>query len=343
MSPRPQPAPGSQDRHTYIPPHVQQAMAQQAQHLNTPQMQKYGQGGYVPQHAQVAMTKQLQQHAPGYMKQYASAFVEQNIVHPVNPTPVKPAGPVRGPAPLPDKLKQSHSGDIAAEQGNAQFLHLFQTDGATPAAQTVAAADFTPPPASSYPTGYDFIMNPNQPAPQSRLPGGNSRLMRIVFASAGLLVLLIAFAVVKNLVAPKANLTPFISLAQQQQALIHILDSTDNQPGLTVTNQNFIATASLSLGTSQSQLLSYLNQNHTKLPVKQLNLKVSSTIDQQLKDAAAATTYNNTFKDIMQAKLTSYTTDLQRSSRQATGPKGRQLLKSDYQQAQLLLSQLQQP
>lgn len=183
-------------------------------------------------------------------------------------------------------------------------------------------------------------MNPNQPQKRGMLPGGNSLLGRIAAVSVGLIVLIIAFSIVRGIISGGSNIPELVSVAQDQQELIHIMSSAAKQPGLSVTNQNFLYTAQTTLQSTQGQLITYLAKNHKKVNPKQLNLKVSTATDKQLADAAAASTFNQTFHDISQAKLKGYQQALQQAYAHTKGPKGRQLLSDEYNGASLLLTQL---
>ncbi len=197
---------------------------------------------------------------------------------------------------------------------------------------------------------YDFITEPTRSAggsPLSKLSGGGSKLARLALLLGGLFVLLIIFSFVKGLLAGP-GLIAYVGVVQDQQELIHLMDGVTQQQaagqqGLSTTDKYFAITAKLSLTSSQSQLLKYLAANNTKVSPKMLSLKVSSAIDQQLAAALAATTYDQTFKEVARAKLTTYSTDLQRVFQQSKGTKGSLLLQSNYTQAQLLLTQLDAP
>lgn len=199
-------------------------------------------------------------------------------------------------------------------------------------------------PAAPTPRPYDFIINPEKPATkQTLLPGANSLLMRVVLVTGGLVVLIIAFSVVKGLISGGSNLPSLLAVAQDQQELVHLATNATQQPDLSTTNQDFAATAQLSLTSAQLQLLNYIHVSGHKVDPKVLNLKLSATTDNLLTAAAAATTYNQTFHDVMKTKLTDYTNDLNQGYRQTKGKNGRTLLSNDYNQAQLLLTELDSP
>ena len=176
------------------------------------------------------------------------------------------------------------------------------------------------------------------------MPGANASLpVKIGLVTSGLIGLFILFSVLKGLVVGGPNLTPLVGLAQEQQAIIHLTEASKRQKDLNVVNKNFATTAQASLTTSQTNIIKYLQLNGKKTAGKTLNAKVSTKIDEQLTAAAAAATYNQTFQDIMKTKLNTYMTDLKQAYQQTSGKKGRALLSADYNQAQLLLTQLNTP
>jgi hypothetical protein len=189
-------------------------------------------------------------------------------------------------------------------------------------------------------------MNPAQsaaPAKRSWLPGNGSLISRVLVVSVGLLVLLIGFTVIKNIVAPGPNYAVFTSVIQDQQALVHLTDrsqaATQSGTSLSINHQNFAVTAHAAIGSSESQTIAYLTQLKQKINAKQLDLKISPTVDSQLSAAATAGTYDSTFQTIMNKQLDAYKADLSKAYDQA-GPHGKVLIKDAFDQAKLLQAQL---
>ncbi len=99
--------PGTQDRQTYIPPHIESAMAERVQQSMPAHLKKY-QGGntYIPGHAQAEMTQHLENSLPPHMKQYAGAYMQQNVVGPsiarrsAAAAPIPPEPAATPPAPV---------------------------------------------------------------------------------------------------------------------------------------------------------------------------------------------------------------------------------------------------
>jgi hypothetical protein len=190
---------------------------------------------------------------------------------------------------------------------------------------------------------FDFIMKPEQAVAKRQLPGGSSMAIRLALVFGGLLILIVIFAVLKSLLGGSSNLSSFVTVAQDQQELIHLVGNaiTNSQTPLSTNDQNFTATAQLSLASAQAGLTTYLKTNGMKaISPKVLNLKVSATTDSQITAAITADTYGPTFQQIMKNQLAQYETDLNGAYQKTTGTHGRALLKSDFQQAQLLQTQL---
>lgn len=212
-------------------------------------------------------------------------------------------------------------------------------------------APFTPPAAPPEPIApspgndqdYSFITNPETPPERSFFQslGGGSLAVKITLVTGAIVAVFILILILRALVGGgNLNTETLLTVAQDQQELIHLSDGAGLQAGISTDNKNFSATLGLSLSSSQSQLLSYLAQNHKKINQKQLGMKVSATTDEQLASAASSGTYNQTFKQVMGSQLDQYGRDLQAAYQKNTGKKGRALLSDSYNQAILLAKQL---
>jgi hypothetical protein len=204
---------------------------------------------------------------------------------------------------------------------------------------------YGPAPPAPQPHEYEFITNPGQPSRRgfNPLSGGASLPKRIAIISGGLLVLLIIFLIIRGVLSGGGNTETLINVAQDQQQLVHLAENAGEQEGLSVTNQAFAVTAQATLTSAQTQLVTYLKDNGHKVNEKTLNLKVSTTLDEQLKTAAGNSTYNSTFKETMQTQLKDYQQALRQAYNQTTGPKGRKLLSDQFNGSQLLMQQLEAP
>ncbi len=294
------------------------------------------------------MTQRLERTLPSSMKKYASAYVQQNLVQPSlsSGTGYSPHTPQAEPA-------FAHRPISASPQSS---IHYNSTELPYTPAQPAAIA---PEPGLIQPTTddhlpldtptvepYDFIMNPGQTKPKAALlPNLNSGLKKAVFVIVLVFIVIVVLSVGKNLLGGPSIASTFASVAQDQQAMIHItssLSSGSKQQTLSVTSQNFAATANSSLVSSQVQLFNYLANNKQKINPKVLNLKINPTFDTQLSQSSASGTFEHTFQQIMKTELTSYMNDLNHTYEKTTGKNGRTLLVNDYTQAKLLLDQLNQ-
>jgi hypothetical protein len=216
-------------------------------------------------------------------------------------------------------------------------------------------APYTPAPAPSpqpqAPTpeqtpGYDFIMNPSKPPRRRLLPQGTSPIIRVGIVLASLLVLVILFSVIRSFFS-HSNTPALTTVVQDQQEMIHITTNanqlTNGQQTLSTSYHNFSLTAQLSLTSAQSDLLTYMQNNGKKVKAKTLAATISKNLDDQFTAAATNNTYNQLFKQTMQNKLNQYEQALKIAYGQTKGPKGRALLSKEYDAAQLLLTQLNEP
>lgn len=303
---------------TYIPPHIEGAMAEHVQQSMPAHLQKYRGGNtFIPEHAQDEMTRHLENAVPSHMKQYAGAYMQQRVVEPS----LARRAATTPPTPPPEPAAAPAAPGVAP---------------AVPASQN--------PQSQSPEDSYAFITNPEQPKGPSKFSGlfTASLPIRIGLLAGGLLILVVLFVIMRGLLSNAPDMTPFVTIAQEQQELIHLVSNTPNQQHLSSGSRNLAATMNASLISTQGATIQYLTNNHKKLNEKQLNLKISAETDTQLTDAAAAGTYNTSFNEVIQAKLNAYANTLQQTYKKTTGKNGRTLLENSYQQAQLFQVQLDQ-
>jgi hypothetical protein len=192
---------------------------------------------------------------------------------------------------------------------------------------------------------YDFIMDAGKPQskPILPLPGLNSTLKRVVFGFVSLVVLLIILNVAKGLLRGTTNTAFLFGLVQDQQEIIHITSNANSSgpsQGLTTASQNFAATTNASISSAQLAIATALTSTKQKITPVVLNLKVNPQLDTQLTTAGANGTYDQTFQQLMKAQLTTYMNDLNLTYSKTKTKQGQDLLKNDYAQAKLLLTQL---
>lgn len=212
------------------------------------------------------------------------------------------------------------------------------------------AQEFGPPPPQ--PTQregaeYNFILNQQtaQPKMKFSLGGGSSIVSRLLLYLGGFFVLLIIVVFVKNTLGGSSgiNKTDYLTIAEDQQELVHVATEAIAQQGVDATTLETASTIEASLTSDQSRILAYLKTNHVKVNPATLNVKESKTTDSQLTSAAQSGLYDQTYTTIIQSQLSAYEADLQQTYNVSTGQVGKKLLKSEYSNAQLLVTQLTSP
>lgn len=188
---------------------------------------------------------------------------------------------------------------------------------------------------------YGFIVNPAQ-APMKKLSlfGGGSLLTKVALIGGALVLIMIVGVTVKSLTSKPSGTAYFVAIAQDQQAIIHVSGATATQQNISTKTLNSAVTVNSSIKSAQSNLLAYIALSKSKPSPAQLNAKVSKTTDTQLTNAVGAGTYDSTYASVMNTLLETYSKDLKIAFSHTTGPKGKALLTSEYNDAQLLIKQL---
>jgi hypothetical protein len=346
-------------RNTYIPPHIEQAMTQHMQQSLPAHLRQYiGNDGYIPTSVQSSISASMQKTMPAHMRQYANTYMEHRVINSAidNHTINTQARQVAARPPVPDSLNRSHSmpyGEQHTVELNSLPLaarNMFssdQTDGnntgptlPTNHQSQVISSDS---PSTFQPT-YDFILNnDNGPKPSFKLaaplPGLSSNLGRTLVVIGILFVLVIGYSVLMSAISGQSNVPAILSVLEDQKELIHITTNASQQ-SLPENSQNFAYTAQISLASNSGQLIKYLAINHDKFKQADLNLKINSATDLELSNSTESGTYSQTFAQVANLQIKTYMSDLSHAYNLTKGPKGRALLKNDYNQANLLLAQL---
>lgn len=188
---------------------------------------------------------------------------------------------------------------------------------------------------------YDFIMNPQAPQkPKKSLFGGNSFITKLVLIIGSVIVFMITTAVILNITtSDKIDTGDLQTLAQTQQEVIRVatngMTNSRNQD-----NRNLATSVAMSVGTQQQQLISYLETQGIKVSAKDLALKEDAARTTQLTNAQQTSTYDVVFPQVMQTLLNDYAKELQTIYNGMSNQNARNLLKTDYDQTQLLLQQV---
>jgi hypothetical protein len=194
---------------------------------------------------------------------------------------------------------------------------------------------------------YDFIMNPGTPPKKSPLAlkvdpsSPKGFLFKIGLIVGGVVVFMIIAAVVVNmLTGDKTNTADITALAQTQAEIVRVSGKANSS---TVTNQslrNFATNTTLTMATQQTKTVALLQTKGIKMNVKKLSLKKDVNIDTELQAASSSNSFDSVFAQIMTKQLNSYTDDLQTYYKNASSNDIKKLLQEDYNQLQLLKTQL---
>jgi hypothetical protein len=192
---------------------------------------------------------------------------------------------------------------------------------------------------------YDFIVNAGKSGPSTLLPSVNNSSLktRLLVAGTGVLVLIILFWVFMALISgsSNSNITPLISLAQQQNEIARV-SAESAQDAVLQPTQTFAITTSLSLLSEQRSFLTYLRSLGSVPTSSILQATRNSKTDVTLKTSQGNGNYDQTYISITQSELASYEHNLKQAFAATKIVKERQLLEVAYQQAQLLVQQSNQ-
>lgn len=198
------------------------------------------------------------------------------------------------------------------------------------------------PPNQTPPQDYSFITD-STPQPKQSFSAGVSLPKKILIIVGGILFLLIIFMIVRSVFGGSSNMDKFLELAQDQQQIIVVAKTADEQPTLSAVNRNSAITTLSSTKSDQTATLSYMAKNGKKVKPKDLSETVNPKLTEQLTASVAAGTFDSTYKDVMTTQLEAYSKNLKTVYDQTNGQNGRALLEQNYQNAQLLLQQLNTP
>jgi hypothetical protein len=196
-------------------------------------------------------------------------------------------------------------------------------------------------PSSPQGNPYEFILNPNQPAPKKKGGRfGNNFAVTIALIVGAAVIVMIILSIVINALAPKkidtADLT---ALAQTQTELLRISRQASSDATQQVT-KNLATTVEYTMITQQKQTIDVLAKNKVKVGNKELALKQNATTDQKFSQAKATSTFDTTYTEVIQTELTGYANTLKVLSGKGASQKERDRMSDYYRQVQQLISQI---
>jgi hypothetical protein len=208
---------------------------------------------------------------------------------------------------------------------------------------------YGPPPQSNAPSvqslqpDYSFLNEKHRRRLKLPISTGSMK-GRIVIVAAGFILLIILYLIIKALLAnPVINNSDYLVVTERQQEMIHILtvDITSSNVGiLTPAEQNFVATASLTLGNAQTNTLNFMAKNGDKVNQSSLSNVYSTAVDSDLQNSINTNTLQVEFQTVMQTQLNNYLTNLNAAYSSTKVASGKSLLQSEYKTGQLLIKSL---
>ena len=167
---------------------------------------------------------------------------------------------------------------------------------------------------------------------------------RIAVVVGGLILLIILYSILKALLAnPAFNKTDYLTVLERQQEMIHLItvDITNSNVGtLTPVEQNFVATANLTLSNDQTNTLSLTAKYSDRINPSSLANIYSSSVDAAIKSSISTNSLPDEFQSVMQTQLDDYLTNLKLAYANTRVAPAKSLLKNEYSNAQLLIKSL---
>jgi hypothetical protein len=197
-----------------------------------------------------------------------------------------------------------------------------------------------PAPPPMMPTGpanpYDFLQN--NPVPKkSLLPGGNSKIGRLIIALVIFVVLVIVGIIVMNILsAPnRALVNDMVLAAQQQNELIRVAD-IGIKDAVSPDTKNLAINTKLTLETDQRKLKAVVDKSKN-LDEKTLALGRDDATDKTLTSAKQTNSFDEVFTKLLQKELQEYQLTLKRVHDNASNQTTKQVFAEQYSHAKLLL------
>ncbi len=204
-----------------------------------------------------------------------------------------------------------------------------------------------PPPPDAATTPYDFFLQPKPAQAINPLPVTGKRIGNaptnpnsgankgkfVLIAGGGLaLVLIVGIA---TAFIPKDQTGPqLFNIAQIQQEVVRVC--SQGTKAKFQSTRNFAVTCSAGVTANQKELLAYMQQQNLAFDGKLLGLKANGKVDSQLKSAISSSTYDDTFRGIMQGQLKSYEASIENQLTITTGANAREVLNKSQRSAALL-------
>jgi len=193
-------------------------------------------------------------------------------------------------------------------------------------------------------SNYDFILNPQKPKKSFNI-SGNSMPKKLFAILSILILLIVGFTIFKNLTTTKVlSISDLTNVVIEQQKIINLIQNdftvSNSSNQLNQSQINSIATINLSIASDQKSLINYLKNSSYVIKSSTISSVKTTSLDTQISNAAAAGNLTSTYNSIMKSELNNYLNYLSIGYNTTKGPKGKALLKQEYQNANILLKQL---
>ena len=193
-------------------------------------------------------------------------------------------------------------------------------------------------------SNYDFILNPQKPKKAFNI-GGNSMQKKILAILSILIFLIVGFTIFKNLTTTKVlSISDLTNVVIEQQKIINLVKndfiSSNSTNQFSQAQINAIATINLTIPSEQKSLINYLKDSSYVIKSSTIGSVKTTSLDTQINNAAASGNLTSTYYSIMKSELNNYLNYLSIGYNTTKGPKGKALLKQEYQNANTLLKQL---
>jgi hypothetical protein len=193
-------------------------------------------------------------------------------------------------------------------------------------------------------SNYDFILNPQKPKKAFNI-SGNSMQKKILAILSILIFLIVGFTIFKNLTTTKVlSISDLTNVVIEQQKIINLVKndfiSSNSTNQFSQAQINSIATINLTIPSEQKSLINYLKDSSYVIKSSTIGSVKTTSLDTQINNAAAAGNLTSTYNSIMKSELNNYLSYLSIGYNTTKGPKGKALLKQEYQNANTLLKQL---
>ena len=192
-------------------------------------------------------------------------------------------------------------------------------------------------PAPNTPQGqYDFIFNNNtpvKPASKLGLPGGDSKLKRIIVVAVGVIFLFIIGSILLSLLSSgsKGYNEKVVGLVQEQTEIIRVAELARKSNTVRDSNTLNLATnASVSMTSSKKELVAILAKNKRVVKDKELKAKANSKTDLTLETASKNNTFDAVFNELFNKMLIKYQTNVKEVYNETKNKANKKALESSY-------------